>query len=229
MRDVNNGWAVRYTHANVASFFFIFVYAQIFYINYSTLNIDPILNKTTFLMKEIIDNFLNTIKPNRKPQYNVLNINTDKNNEFLQWFVGFSDAESAFMINIKNNREVHFVFQITLHIADIAVLYTIRENLGIGLVSIKGTTASFRVHSFQTIVDFIIPIFDRFPLLTLKQLDYIDWKEIIELKKQNAHYTEEGKETMLKLKLGMNRGRLLNSNSFSSSDKIQLIKSIDNN
>ena len=28
MRDVNNGWAVRYTHANTASFFFIFVYAQ---------------------------------------------------------------------------------------------------------------------------------------------------------------------------------------------------------
>nr|YP_010044432.1 apocytochrome b [Trametes coccinea]QPF23673.1 apocytochrome b [Trametes coccinea] len=29
MRDVNNGWAVRYTHANVASFFFIFVYLHI--------------------------------------------------------------------------------------------------------------------------------------------------------------------------------------------------------
>lgn len=29
MRDVNSGWAVRYTHANVASFFFIFVYAHI--------------------------------------------------------------------------------------------------------------------------------------------------------------------------------------------------------
>ena len=27
MRDVNNGWIIRYTHANVASFFFIFVYA----------------------------------------------------------------------------------------------------------------------------------------------------------------------------------------------------------
>ena len=35
MRDVNSGWAVRYTHANVASFFFIFVYALIlnFYFN----------------------------------------------------------------------------------------------------------------------------------------------------------------------------------------------------
>jgi ubiquinol-cytochrome c reductase cytochrome b subunit len=29
MRDVNNGWIVRYTHANVASFFFIFVYAHV--------------------------------------------------------------------------------------------------------------------------------------------------------------------------------------------------------
>lgn len=29
MRDVSNGWIVRYTHANVASFFFIFVYFHI--------------------------------------------------------------------------------------------------------------------------------------------------------------------------------------------------------
>ena len=29
MRDVNNGWLMRYTHANVASFFFIFVYMHI--------------------------------------------------------------------------------------------------------------------------------------------------------------------------------------------------------
>ena len=28
MRDVSNGWAVRYAHANGASFFSIFVYAQ---------------------------------------------------------------------------------------------------------------------------------------------------------------------------------------------------------
>lgn len=28
MRDVNQGWFLRYCHANVASFFFIFVYAQ---------------------------------------------------------------------------------------------------------------------------------------------------------------------------------------------------------
>jgi hypothetical protein len=40
MRDVNAGWALRYTHANVASFFFIFVYCHIarglFYSSYKT-------------------------------------------------------------------------------------------------------------------------------------------------------------------------------------------------
>ena len=29
MRDVNSGWAVRYTHANVASFFFTFLYIHV--------------------------------------------------------------------------------------------------------------------------------------------------------------------------------------------------------
>jgi len=29
MRDVNNGWLIRYTHANGASFFFIVVYTHI--------------------------------------------------------------------------------------------------------------------------------------------------------------------------------------------------------
>jgi ubiquinol-cytochrome c reductase cytochrome b subunit len=29
MRDVNSGWLIRYVHANVASFFFIFVYLHI--------------------------------------------------------------------------------------------------------------------------------------------------------------------------------------------------------
>ena len=37
MRDVNNGWILRYTHANVASFFFIFVYAQFYNIYFNLL------------------------------------------------------------------------------------------------------------------------------------------------------------------------------------------------
>jgi len=45
MRDVNNGWIIRYTHANVASFFFIFVYMHIarglYYNSYQTPRVLP--------------------------------------------------------------------------------------------------------------------------------------------------------------------------------------------
>lgn len=40
MRDVNSGWFLRYTHANVASFFFLFLYFHtargLYYSSYKT-------------------------------------------------------------------------------------------------------------------------------------------------------------------------------------------------
>ena len=94
--------------------------------------------------------------------------------KFLQWFIGFTDAEGCFLIQTKNKSEVHFCFKITLHIDDSAVLFLIKDNLGIGVVSIKGNTCTFSIHSFQHIVDVLVPIFDKYSLITHKQLDYID-------------------------------------------------------
>ena len=195
MRDVNAGYILRYTHANVASFFFIFVYAQILKIYFNNkLNLLKLYKKFNnrftstflyFLKNKILDQFLTIFKP---VQNSLSKINNEKkrlsfDTEFLQWFVGFTDAEGSFWINIKNNSEVHFVFQITLHIEDSAVLYYIRDKLDIGLVTIQGKTCSYRVHAFQTIVETLVPIFDKYPLLTHKQLNYKDWREAILLKK----------------------------------------------
>lgn len=45
MRDVDYGWALRYTHANVASFFFIFVYSHmargLYYNSYKSPRVAP--------------------------------------------------------------------------------------------------------------------------------------------------------------------------------------------
>jgi LAGLIDADG endonuclease/Cytochrome b/b6/petB len=179
MRDVNNGWLIRYIHANVASFFFICVYAQI-YNNFT--NLFYYFNKLYInLYNKIIEDFISIFKP-------LINKNsiTSKNKiyteNFMQWFVGFTDAEGTFLINIRNNKEVHFVFKITLHINDISVLYSIKNKLGIGIVSIEGKSCSFRIHSFQTIIDILIPIFDKYFLLTHKQLNFKDWKKAIILK-----------------------------------------------
>ena len=67
-----------------------------------------------------------------------------------------------------------------------AVLFLIKDKLGIGVVSIKGNTCTFSIHSFQHIVDVLVPIFDKYPLITHKQLDYRDWRIAVLLKKQNS-------------------------------------------
>jgi hypothetical protein len=169
-----------------------------------------------------------------------------KNKEFNimpEWIQAFIDGEGTFQCRIAETMSrcnTYIAVNPTLEIAqnshDVFVLNAIIKYLGIGYLKPKYNIYSLKdcknsrsvsravFNQFDHVVDFV----DKYPMLTRKQLDYIDWKEIIELKKQDAHYTVEGKETMLKLKLGMNRGRFLNSNSFNSADKIKIIKSIDN-
>ena len=111
--------------------------------------------------------------------------------KFLQWFVGFTDAEGSFLIQMKKESIVNFSFKITLHIDDSAVLFLIKEKLGIGVVSIKGNTCTFAVHSFQLIVDVLLPIFDKYSLMTHKQLDYRDWRIAVLLKKNSSTSIEK--------------------------------------
>ena len=125
----------------------------------------------------------------------------------------------------------------TLEIAqrshDVFVLRAIVEYFGIGYLKPKYDIFSLEdsknsrdvsravFNQFEVIIKFV----DEYPMLTCKQLDYLDWKEIIRLKNQGAHKIEEGKQKMIELKLGMNRGRFLNSNLFNNSDKLSIMNS----
>ena len=67
MRDVNMGWAIRYTHANVASFFFIFVYAHIarglYYGSYKSPRVAPWSIGVVILVLMIATAFLGYVLP----------------------------------------------------------------------------------------------------------------------------------------------------------------------
>lgn len=62
MRDVNSGWLIRYTHANVASFFFIFVYCHIgralYYASYKSPRVLPYSIGVVILIVMIATGFL---------------------------------------------------------------------------------------------------------------------------------------------------------------------------
>lgn len=48
---------------------------------------------------------------------------------------------------------------------------------------------------------------DKYPLLTRKYLDYLDWKKLIQLKAERAQDTPEGLQEMKDIKSSMNKGR----------------------
>jgi len=54
----------------------------------------------------------------------------------------------------------------------------------------------------------IIPHFDNYPLLNLKQKDYVCFKECMALIKLNNHLTREGLDKIKSLSLEMNSNRL---------------------
>ena len=111
--------------------------------------------------------------------------------EFLQWFVGFSDAESTFsIIPAQNWKNVSLRFTIEVHMDDIDVLHRIKDSLEIGNISNNKTNQSavYFVNKLEDITSVLIPIFQEFPLQTTKYLDFSCFLEacLIKLKIKKA-------------------------------------------
>lgn len=61
---------------------------------------------------------------------------------FIEWFVGFTDAEGSFAFQKNKSRNSYvFSFRISLHLDDIAVLFYIKDTLGLGRVYKQGDKA----------------------------------------------------------------------------------------
>jgi cytochrome c oxidase subunit 3 len=112
------------------------------------------------------------------------------------WVTGFSDGESTFSLRITKNssRRVGWriipIFAIELHKRDIKLLEKIKDFFQVGVVSIRRTrnTAVYKVQSFNDLTNVIIPHFDKYPLLTKKQADFLLFKSVIMLLKLKELY-----------------------------------------
>ena len=154
------------------------------------------------------------------PQLPLLPTNTREkdsiDSKFLEWFVGFTDAEGCFIINpfLKKNElsisSFVFMFKITLHKDDEKVLRIIKDRLRIGGVRLYKDECIFTITK-QKEIAILISIFDKFNLNTSKYLDYLDFKEAYFL------YFDRGpnlnpdsiKDRILGFKKNMNTNRIL--------------------
>ena len=102
--------------------------------------------------------------------------------EFIEWFVGISEAESCFLCRARKDKEgqvvgFEFVFRIALHRDDRGALEFIKRTLGCGRLNTERDTLVFTISQLSDIKNTLIPLFEQFPLNTTKHLDYLAFKK----------------------------------------------------
>jgi NADH:ubiquinone oxidoreductase subunit 2 (subunit N) len=131
------------------------------------------------------------------------------------WYItGFTDAEGCFSISIaiskknKTGLQVNPTFSIHLHSKDISLLESIKDYFGVGIVSLENNTksASYKILSVTNLINIVIPHFDKYPLITQKQGDYLLWKEVIQILVNKEHLNQKGIEKILEIRSSLNLG-----------------------
>lgn len=86
----------------------------------------------------------------------------------------------------------------------------IAQFLECGRVEVRpsGGACDFSVNSIKDFKNKIIPFFSKYLILGTKSLNYYDFVKIFELMDAKKHLTEEGLATIIKIKSGMNTGRI---------------------
>ena len=131
------------------------------------------------------------------------------------WFIsGFTDAEGSFLLEIRRDSTcragwlIVARFSITLHQRDLELLQSIQAYFGgVGRISTGGkNTLSYRINSQMDIKRWVLPHFDRYPLITEKQADYLLFREAVKLVSKKVHLTIEGINTIVGIRASLNKG-----------------------
>lgn len=148
------------------------------------------------------------------------------------WVSGFSGGDGGFSIYVRLAKDyvlgekVYCQFRITQHSKDLELMQLFINFFNCGKVVVRSNTSTpfptgdggppspvgircdFIVQDIPSLLDKIISHFDLFPLLNLKQKDYLCFREAIFLIKEKKHLTKEGLDKIKLLNLEMNSNRL---------------------
>jgi hypothetical protein len=137
------------------------------------------------------ENEINSLDNNAKDDGSIKN-NLISDKSFCEWLVGFTDGDGYFGI-IKSRGSYRLEFDISQSLYNLRVLYKIKSFLGYGSVTRieSKRSARLRITDRKVLANIIFPIFDKYPLLTSKEFNYIKFKEAYTILEDNNLTTLE--------------------------------------
>jgi hypothetical protein len=142
----------------------------------------------------------------------------EETESFPYWLSGFTDGEGCFSVSfnkkasLKLKLEVRPSFSIgqsgrrVSHQSQIQVLDRIQSYFGCGFIRKYKRTGmlNYEVRSLSDLNDIIIPHFEKYSLLTQKQEDFENLKQVCLMMRANLHRNKQGLEKIIILACKMN-------------------------
>ena len=131
------------------------------------------------------------------------------------WVTGFSDGEACFSVDISKVKDHNLGWKITpsfsigLHYKDLALLEKLQSFFnGAGKIYILNDSkvGFYRIKSVKDLVQYVIPHFEKYPLLTQKRADFLLFKQVINLIVRKEHLTTKGLLDIVSIKASLNSG-----------------------
>jgi LAGLIDADG DNA endonuclease family protein len=129
---------------------------------------------------------------------------------------GFADGEGCFYVGVHPTSNVSLGLQVVpeFHVSQngerISVLPLFLEALGCGVIKRNAATGSsdrtyvLVVKRHRDLHERVVPFFERFPLRSEKQQEFLKFAEVVEMMHRKNHLTSAGLKRILELAFSMN-------------------------
>ena len=130
---------------------------------------------------------------------------------FNYYITGLVDGEGSFSVSIQKD-PTHRIgyrlkpsFSLGLHKEDLPILNEIRQTLNCGTISFNKNMVQLKVEDIGSLVDKVIPFFEKYPLRAKKKYDFEIFKKIVSMMSGKEHVKSvRGFLKILKMRSRMN-------------------------
>ena len=139
----------------------------------------------------------------RSAFFSIFTRNNTSIESFYKWLVGVVDGDGTFHFSKTRNGTWLFYFKLGQSNYNLRLLYFIKKILGVGTVSVpnsKDNTAEYRIRNSKVIATVILPIFDKYTLLTSKQYHYSIFRKALLIYLDSTFSSEEKDQKLRILK-----------------------------